>query len=223
MQTLVFLLDVDNTLLDNDQIKEDWNTHLQVELGPGLTAKFWDIYEQVRKERGVVDIPLSLARLREQAPITELDEQTYQHVCSLFENYPFYQRLYPHTIETLQHLRTLGVTAIVSDGDLFFQAEKIVSSDLAEMVEGRVLLFTHKQEHIDEIVRAYPANLYVMIDDKPQILQDSKKILGNRLTTVFVVQGKYATGQLPDGFAPDITVPHIGDLRSYSQEQFLPA
>lgn len=219
---LVFLLDVDNTLLDNDSIKEAWDQHLQVDLGPQLTKRFWDIYEQVRVERGVVDIPLSLSRLREQVSLTELDEQTYQHTYSIFENYPFYQALYPHTIETLQHLRTIGLTVIVSDGDQFFQAEKIVNSALAETVEGRVLLYIHKQEHIDEITRTYPADHYIMIDDKPQILHDSKQIMKDLLTTVFVVQGKYAHGQLPAGFAPDVTVPHIGDLRLFSREQFLP-
>lgn len=223
MQTLVFLIDVDNTLLDNDAIKADWDKQLQVELGPKLTRRFWEIYEQVRKEREIVDIPLALSRLREQTPSTELDEQTYQHVHSLFDNYPFHERLYPYTIETLEHLRTMGLTVIISDGDLVFQAEKITRSHLAEAVEGRVLLFTHKQGHLDEIMRAYPADHYVMIDDNPQILHDSKQIMRDRLTTVFVMQGHYASGQLPEGFVPDLTVPHIGDLRNYRKEQLLPA
>ena len=223
MQTLVFLIDVDNTLLDNDAIKADWDKQLQVELGPKLTKRFWEIYEQVRKEREIVDIPLALSRLREQTPSTELDEQTYQHVHSLFDNYPFHKRLYPYAIETLEHLRTMGLTVIISDGDLVFQAEKITRSQLAEAVEGRVLLFTHKQEHLDEIMRAYPADHYVMIDDNPQILHASKQIMRDRLTTVFVAQGHYASGQLPEGFVPDLTVQHIGDLRNYRKEQLLPA
>ena len=221
MQTLVFLIDVDNTLLDNDAIKADWDKQLQVELGPKLTRRFWEIYEQVRKEREIVDIPLALSRLREQTPSTELDEQTYQHVHSLFDNYPFHKRLYPYAIETLEHLRTMGLTVIISDGDLVFQAEKITRSLLAQAVEGRVLLFTHKQEHLDEIMRAYPADHYVMIDDNPQILHASKQIMRDRLTTVFVAQGHYASGQLPEGFVPDLTVPHIGDLRNYRKEQLL--
>ena len=221
MQTLVFLIDVDNTLLDNDAIKADWDKQLQVELGPKLTRRFWEIYEQVRKEREIVDIPLALSRLREQTPSTELDEQTYQHVHSLFDNYPFHKRLYPYAIETLEHLRTMGLTVIISDGDLVFQAEKITRSLLAQAVEGRVLLFTHKQEHLDEIMRAYPADHYVMIDDNPQILHASKQIMRDRLTTVFVMQGHYATSQLPEDFVPDLTVPHIGDLRNYRKEQLL--
>jgi FMN phosphatase YigB (HAD superfamily) len=222
MPSLVFLLDVDNTLINNDQVKEDLNAHLQVELGPKLTARFWEIYEQVRQEREVVDIPLSLQRFREEIPLSELDEQTFLHVKSIFDNYPFFYALYPHTLETLRHLRTMGLTVIVSDGDQFFQSEKIYRSDLAETVEGRVLIYTHKQQHLEEILQKYPADHYVMIDDKPDILVDSKAIMGKRLTTVFVKQGHYAK-QVPDNFTPDISVLHIGDLRNFTKEQFLKA
>ncbi|HLZ81179.1 MAG TPA: hypothetical protein VKP04_06070 [Ktedonobacteraceae bacterium] len=221
MPKLVFWIDVDNTLIANDEVKKDFDAHLQVEIGATLTARFWDIYEQARKERGVVDIPLALKRLREQTPLVELDEQTFAHVESIFDNYPFFQALYPHALETLQHLRTLGLTVIVSDGDQFFQSEKIFHSDLAEAVEGRVLLYVHKQQHLDEIMQQYPGDHYAIIDDKPDILADTKAILGKRLTTVFVKQGKYAAAQLPANFTPDLSVLHIGDLRSYSAEQFL--
>ena len=222
MPTLVFLLDVDNTLIDNDRVKEDLNAHLQVELGPKLTARFWEIYEQARQERGVVDIPLSLRRLREGTPLSELDEQTFLHVESIFDNYPFFYALFPHTLETLRHLSTMGLTVIVSDGDQSFQPDKIYRSDLAEAVEGRVLIFTHKQEHLEEILQKYLADHYAMVDDKPDILVDSKAKLGKRLTTVFVKQGHYAKS-VPDNFTPDISVIHIGDLRNFTKEQFLKA
>src|SRR6266705_7164665 len=189
-------------------------------MGDAMAARFWELYERARQESGVVNIPLALKLLREQTPLSELDEQTYLHVHSLFDNYPFFNALYPYTLETLQYLRTLGLTVIVSDGDLFFQAEKIFHSNLADAVEGRVLLYIHKQQHLDEVTAQYPADHYAMIDDKPQILYDSEAIMGNRLTTVFIKQGKYAAGPLPPGFAPDITVPHIGDLRNYKAEQF---
>jgi len=219
MSTLTFLIDVDNTLIDNDDVKRDYDMHLQAEMGPALAERFWDIYEQVRKERGVVDIPLALQRFREQTSLEELDEQTYLHVHSIFDNYPFSQALYPYALETLAYLRTIGLTVIVSDGDLFFQSEKIISSYLAETVEGRVLLYVHKQEHLDEVMAMYPADHYAMIDDKPQILVDSKAIMEKRLTTVFVQQGKYAEEQ-PPGFMPDISVLHFADLRSYKADQF---
>ena len=223
MPTLVFLLDVDNTLLDNDAVKDDINEHLKVEMGEQLTARYWELYEQARQESDVVNIPLALQRLREETPLSVLDEETYRHVHSIFDNYPFFDRLYPCALETLRHLRTLGLTVIVSDGDRCYQPEKIFLSDIAETVEGRVLIYIHKQQHLDEIQQRYPADRYVMIDDKPQILADSAAKMGDVLTTVFVEQGKYATNQHPDGFTPDISVLHIGDLRSYTAEQFLKA
>nr|HET6904527.1 HAD family hydrolase [Ktedonobacteraceae bacterium] len=221
MPTLVFLIDVDNTLLANDEVKENFDAHIRAELGPTLAARFWQIYEQVREEESVVDIPLSLARLREQTPLTEMDELTFAHVKSIFENYPFFQNLYPHVLETLRYLRTQGLTVIVSDGDEYFQAEKIFHSNLADAVEGRVLIYVHKQQHLDEVMATYPADHYAMIDDKPDILADSKVLLGDRLTTVFVQQGKYAQQPMPANFTPDITVLHFADLRAFSTEQFI--
>jgi FMN phosphatase YigB (HAD superfamily) len=220
MPTLVFLLDVDNTLIANDDAKEDLDAHIRVQLGEKLTARFWELYEKARAQEEVVDIPTALRWLREETPLSEMDEETYAHVHSIFDNYPYFNKLYPYALETLQHLRTLGLTVIVSDGDQFFQPEKIFRSDLAEAVEGRVLIYVHKQQHIDEIMQRYPGDHYVMIDDKPQILADSQPIMGSKLTTVFVKQGKYAS-QLPPNFSPDITVLHIGDLRTFTAEQFV--
>ena len=221
MPTLVFLIDVDNTLIDNDFVKDDLDEHIKVQMGESVTSRFWELYERAREESGVVNIPLALKWLREQTSLSELDEQTYLHVHSLFDNYPFFEALYPYALETLRYLRTLGLTVIVSDGDLFFQAEKIFDSDIAETVEGRVLIYTHKQEHIQEIMEQYPADHYVMIDDKPQILSDSKLIMGDKLSTIFVKQGKYAVDFKSDNFTPDIIVQHIGDIRRYKSEQFL--
>lgn len=221
MTSLTFFIDVDNTLIDNDTVKEDYEEHLQVELGPEITKRFWELYEEARKESDVVDIPLALRRLREVTPLEVLNEERFQHVKSIFDNYPFTQRLYPHALETIEHLKTLGTVVIVSDGDPIFQAEKIVNSSLAETVEGRVLLYVHKQQHLDEICQRYPADHFVMIDDKPSILVDSKAKMGNKLTTVFVKQGKYAQEGLPGNFQADISVLHIGDLMAFTAEQFL--
>jgi len=220
MVQLAFLLDVDNTLLANDEVKEKLDHQLRTELGNELTGRFWEIYEQVRHERSVVDIPLSLTRLRAEVPENQLDEQTYQRVHALFDTFPFFQYLYPHVIETLHYLRTLGQTIIVSDGDQYFQAEKIVNSHLAEAVEGHVLIYIHKQQHMEEIFQRYPADHYVMVDDKAQILADCKALPGHRLTTVFVKQGKYAQELLPADFVPTISVDHIGDLRDFSATDF---
>ena len=219
--TIVFLIDVDNTLINNDHVKNEIDEVLKVELGETLTARYWDLYEKARHEEGYVDIPLALKWLREQTPLSELDEQTYLHVLSIFYNFPFFDALYPHTLETLRYLETIGLTVIVSDGDLYYQAEKIIRSALAEAVGGRVLIYTHKQKHLQEILQKYPTDHYAMIDDRPDILTDSKTMMGKILTTVFVEQGKYAAGAKPSNFAPDIHVLHIGDLRNYSKEQFL--
>src|SRR6266566_1651285 len=162
MPTLVFLIDVDNTLIDNDFVKSDLDEHIKVQMGETVTNRFWELYEQTREDGDVINIPLALKWLREQTPLSELDEQTYEHVHSLFDNYPFFNALYPHTLETLRYLRTLGLTVILSDGDLYFQAEKIFNSDIAETVEGRVLLYTHKQEHLHEI-RSYSAEQFLHV------------------------------------------------------------
>ncbi len=221
MPTLVFLIDVDNTLIDFDYVKDDLDEHIKVQMGETVTTRFWELYERTREESGEINIPLALQWLREQTPLSELDEQTYLHVHSLFDNYPFFTVLYPHALETLHYLRTLGLTVILTDGDSYFQAEKIFNSAIAGTVDGHVLIYTHKQEHFNEIMLQYPADQYAMIDDKPQILAESKLILGNKLTTVFVQQGKYAAGPKPENFQPDISVQHFGDLRFYSAEQFL--
>ena len=168
MPALVFWIDVDNTLLDNDRIKEAQNEALLAELGPKLSQRYWDIYEEVRAERGVVDIPLALRYLRERTSLDDLDDFAHQHVRSLFENFPFQDFLYPHVLETLQYLNTIGTPVIVSDGDKAYQAEKIYQSNIADAVNGRVLLFIHKQEHLDEIDQLYPADHWAIIDDKPQ-------------------------------------------------------
>ena len=220
MPALVFWLDVDNTLIANDDVKEDLDRHLQSEVGPQLAQRYWDLYEQVRKEESVVDIPRALVELREQTSLAEMDELTFQHVKSIFDNYPFIKALYPYALETVQHLGTLGTTVIVSDGDPIFQSEKILNSSLAEIVDGRVLLYIHKQQHLEETMKAYPGDHYVMVDDKPDILLDTKELLQERVTTVFVRQGKYAK-QLPEHFQADIALNPIGDLPSYIAPQFL--
>ncbi|HTI14741.1 MAG TPA: HAD family hydrolase [Dictyobacter sp.] len=220
MPTLTFWIDVDNTLLANDDVKQRQDDFLQSELGPELTKRYWDAYEQVRKEKGVVDIPFTLRRFREQIPHSELDDYTYRHAHSMFDNFPFYNFLYPEALETLQALNRIGTTVIVSDGDLNYQAEKILNSAVAEAVGGRVLLYIHKQHHLEEIMQRYPADHYAMIDDKPQILADMKKLLGDKLTTVFVKQGKYANAGFPEGFIPDVSVEHLKDLQQLPASQF---
>jgi FMN phosphatase YigB (HAD superfamily) len=223
MPGLTFWIDVDNTLLDNDHVKEDLDRHIRPEIGSRLADRFWQLYEEVRHTSGVVNIPQALERLRATTSESELDEQTFLHVRSLFEHYPFVEALYPQALETLAYLRTLGLTVIVSDGDQVFQAEKILTSTLAEAVEGRVLIYDHKQRHLEETMQRYPADHYVAIDDRLDILADLQGRLGTQLTSVFVKQGKYAAqaAELAPGFQADITVEHIADLQGYSAARLL--
>lgn len=221
MPKLVFWIDVDNTLLDNDRIKEAQSDALLAEVGPALCQRYWDIYEEVREQQSVVNIPDTLRILRERTSLDEMDELTFQHAHSLFDNFPFQEFLYPHVVETLQYLDSIGMPVIVSDGDKNYQAEKIFNSGIAQAVDGRVLLFIHKQEQLDEIEQRYPADHWAIIDDKPQILIDVKKLKGDHITTVFVDQGKYAQAGFPASFVPDISLAQIGDARHISVEEFL--
>lgn len=220
MTKLVFLIDVDNTLLDNDAIKTDYQQRLHNELGETLTRRFWHIYEQVREDTGVVDIPETLTRFREQIPHKELPEASYLRILSAIDNYPFAEALYPQTLQTIKHLKSMGQAVIVSDGDDYFQARKIIRSHLAAAVDSCVLLYTHKQEHLDEIRQLYPGDHYVVIDDKPTILIDIKNHLRQQSTTIFVQQGKYAA-QAPEHFRPDITINHLADLQQFHRDHFL--
>src|SRR6516165_1109425 len=119
MITLAFFIDVDNTLIDNDFVKSDLDEHIRVQMGDALADSFWELYEKTREDGDVINIPLALEGLRKKTSLSELDELTYQHVHSLFDNYPFFDALYPHALETLRYLRTIGLTVILSDGDLY--------------------------------------------------------------------------------------------------------
>ncbi|WP_069801245.1 HAD family hydrolase [Thermogemmatispora onikobensis] len=224
MSTLVFWIDVDNTLLNNDHVKAELERELRAVLGAALTERFWSLYEAVRHERGVVDIPQALRRLRAERSQRELPEARFQQACDLFEQYPFATALYPGAREALAHLSQLGLTVIVSDGDHLFQAEKIVNSHLAEAVGGRVLIYDHKERHLEETMRRYPGEQYVAIDDRLDLLAACKVQLGERLTTVFVRQGRHAEEGLrqPGHYQADRSVEAIGQLCHYRATDFLP-
>jgi FMN phosphatase YigB (HAD superfamily) len=131
-------------------------------------------------------------------------------------DYPFVDRLYPGSLDALEHVSAWGPTVILSDGDVVFQPRKVQRSGLWEAVEGRVLIYIHKEQMLDEVERLYPARHYIMVDDKLRILAAMKKIWGNRLTTIFVRQGHYALdGQTIATHMPaDFTIERIGDLVS---------
>ena len=217
--SVVFLLDVDNTLLDNDRFAADLGDTLGQAFGTTERDRYWAIYAQLRDELGYADYLGALQHFR-----TGLDnDPSLLQMSAYLLEYPFAERLYPHALDTVAHLRTLGPTAILSDGDVVFQPRKIQHAGLWKALRGEVLIYLHKQQMLVAMQQRYPAAHYVMVDDKPQILAEMKQRLGHKLTTVFVRQGHYAAAAPAElQPAPDLTIACIGDLRGRKLEDFLP-
>ena len=218
---LVFLLDVDNTLLDNDRFADDLGDTLTRAFGRTEHDRYWSIYEQLRAECGFADYLGALQRFRRGL---DNDPALLQTSTYLLE-YPFAERLYSHALETIAHLRTLAPTAILSDGDVVFQPRKIRHAGIWAAVDGEVLIYVHKQLMLVAMRQRYPAAHYVMVDDKPQILAAMKQQLGARLTTVFVRQGHYAADSVHETIerAPDLATACIDELRGRKLADFLPS
>lgn len=211
----VFLFDVDNTLLDNDRIIADLREDLVRKFGVAGSNRYWTVFEALRSELGYADYLGALQRYRAEFE-GEDEEGAYQllSLSSVLIDYPFADRLYPRALEVVAHLGRLGQSVILSDGDVVFQPRKIQRSGLWAAVGGRVLIYVHKEQMLDDVQRRFPARRYVMIDDKLRILSAMKDILGMRLLTVFARQGHYAhdPANLARYPAADITVDRVGDL-----------
>jgi hypothetical protein len=210
--SVVFLLDVDDTLLDNDRIQEGLRSHLEHEFGPENSDRYWASFEELRAELGYADYLGALQRYR----LTHLHEPRLLLLSSFLVDYPFADRLYPHALDVIERLRSWGPTVILSDGDVVFQPRKIQRSGLFEAVDGQVLIFIHK-EQLADVEQRYPARHYVLVDDKLRILAAVKGTWGTRLTTVFPRQGHYAHDpQALANYPPaDIMLEQIGDLLGY--------
>ncbi|MGI4813487.1 MAG: HAD family hydrolase [Janthinobacterium lividum] len=210
---LVFFSDVDNTLLDNDQIQNDLRAQLRLRLGDAACDRYWQIFEKTRDALGYADYLGSLQQLREQGE----NDLALLQLSTFMLDYPFPQRLYAKVPEVLQHLRQWGDTVILSDGDVVFQPHKIQGAGLWRAVEGRVLIYIHKEQMLERVERAYPALHYVMIDDKLRVLTAMKQQWGARLTTIFVRQGHYGLDDQANASYPaaDVSVERIGDLLDY--------
>lgn len=207
---VVFLLDVDNTLLDNDGVQDDLRDHLEREFGAASRDRYWAIFEALRAELGYADYLGALQRYR----LGDLSDTRLLLISSFLVDYPFASRLYPGALDAIRRLRALGLPVILSDGDVVFQPRKIERSGLWVAVEGRVLIYIHKEEMLDAVAERYPARRYVMIDDKLRILAAMKKTWKDRLTTIFPRQGHYALdpGNIAAYPPADITLERIGDL-----------
>ena len=207
---VVFLLDCDNTLLDNDRVVSDLSAHLETEFGPESRDRYWKIFEELRSELGYTDYLGALQRYR----LGDMNDPRLLRMSSFLVDYPFAERLYPRALDVVEHLRRWGSTVILSDGDVVFQPRKVQRSGLWDAVEGRVLIYIHKERMLDQVEKRYPARHYVMVDDKLRVLAAMKEILRERLTTVFPRQGHYARD--PRHVSPyppaDLAIERIGDL-----------
>jgi len=207
---LVFLVDVDNTLLDNDRLIRDLMTHIEREYGAQSRERYSQILEQVRSQLGYVDYLGALQQYR----LEHIDDPRVLQMSSFLVDYPFANRLYPGALDVLEHLDPQGTTVILSDGDVVFQPRKVARSGLWDAVDGRVLIYVHKEQMLHAVESRYPASHYVMIDDKIRILYAVKSFWGNRVTTVLPRQGHYAHDPVAMASFPpaDLTIEHIADL-----------
>jgi FMN phosphatase YigB (HAD superfamily) len=206
---VIFLIDVDNTLLDNDKVQEDLKDHLECAYGRVARERYWRILEDLFTELGYRDYLGALQLYRSEHPC----EVELLAMSSFLINYPFTARLFPGAIDVLKRLAGFGPTVILSDGDVVFQPHKVERAGLADAVAGRVLIYIHKEEALDDVERRYPAEHYVIVDDKRRILAAIKQFWGQRVTTVFARQGSYAHDPSIGSFpAADCTIDRIAEL-----------
>ena len=216
---VVFLFDVDNTLLDNDRVAADLQRHLARELGAEGAQEYWQIFEQLRTELGYADYLGALQGYRAKHP------RAPNLVCvsDFLINYSFAERLFPDALKVIEYVQQWGPAVVLSDGDVVFQPLKVSRSGLNNAVSGRVLIYVHKERELDDVEQRYPAQHYVLMDDKLRILTATKKLWGSRVTTVFVRQGHYATDPKILASSPpaDISLGRIGDLLQYRLPELL--
>ena len=216
---VVCLLDCDNTLLDNDRVQDDLRGHLEREFGVASRDRYWAIFEALRAELGYADYLGALQRYR----LGDMHDPRLLLMSSFLVDYPFADRLYPSAFDAIAHLRRFGLPVILSDGDVVFQPRKIQRSGLWDAVDGRVLIYIHKEQMLDDVRERYPARHYVMVDDKLRILAAMKEAWGDRLTTVLPRQGHYALDSRNLSAYPPaaLTVERIGDLVNFDRAAFL--
>jgi len=203
---VVFLLDVDNTLVDNDQVRQRLDDAIARIVGPEAARTYWQIYEEVRDERGFVDSLETLSRFHERA-----GDPSAGALDRAILDFPYVEVRFPETLRVLETLWRVGTPVILSDGDPVFQPLKIARAGVDQAVRGNVLVFQHKEEHLADVARLFPADQYIAVDDKAAILASIKLHWLARVRTVHVLQGKYADDQY-DGPRPDAVIGRIGDL-----------
>jgi FMN phosphatase YigB (HAD superfamily) len=210
---VVFLFDVDNTLLDNDRVTGDLRRYLEREVGRERGDRYWEIFESLRAELGYADYLGALQRYRVECPY----DSHLLTVSTYLVNYPFANRLFPNSLDVIEHCKQWGPVVILSDGDVVFQPRKVERSGLFEAVEGNILIYIHKELELADVERRYPAEHYVMVDDKLRILAAMKQAWGPRLTTVFPRQGHYALDPVETAkyTSADVSIGRVGNLLEY--------
>jgi len=210
MDPLVILFDVDNTLLDNDAIVADLRHHLEQVAGPKSVERYFQEFEEIREEMGYADYLGALQHYRAEDPY----DADFMRISFYLLSYPFRQRLFPGALEVAEEYSKLGTTVILTDGDVVFQPWKIVRSGLYEAFEGRVMIQIHKEKELFCVEQRFPAERFILVDDKLRLLHETKKVWGDRLTTIFPKQGHYAHDpKILAAYPPaDIAVDGIGDL-----------
>ena len=219
MDKVVFLFDVDNTLLDNDRVSKNLRSFLEKEVGAERSNRYWEIFEDLRRKLGYADYLGALQRYR-----LEYAYDTHLLALSTYLiNYPFANRLFPNSLDVIEHCKQWGKVVILTDGDVVFQPRKVERSGLFEAVEGNILIYIHKEFELDDVERRYPAEHYVLVDDKLRILTAIKEIWSDKVTTVFPRQGHYALDEkeLSKYPAADITIERIGDILNFTLDDFV--
>ena len=207
---VVFLFDVDNTLLDNDRVTRDLRDHLAAEYGEEVRDRYFAIFEDVRAETGYADYLGALQRYR----LEDMRDPRVLKISSWLLDYPFAERLYPGALEVVAHVARRGPAVVLSDVDAVFQPLKVERSGLWDAFAGNVLIYVHKERELENVERLFPARHYVMVDDKVRILTAIKQVWGSRVTTVFVRQGHYAldAGTVASYATPDVALERIDGL-----------
>lgn len=218
MNELVFLFDVDNTLLDNDHVQHDLSAHLEQHYGEKARDRYWALFEELRGQLGYADYLGALQRYR----LEDMHDPRVLRIANWLADYPFAARLYPAALDAVQHVQQWGTTVILSDGDAAFQPRKVERSGLWRTFGNNVLIFVHKEQSLDDVERLFPARHYVVVDDKLRILDALKQFWADRVTTVFPRQGHYALEPGLDSKyrKPDITLARIGDLLGCNRSDF---
>ena len=216
---VVFLLDIDNTLVNNDGVVADLMKHLERDVGVEQQERYWEFFEQLRNELGYADYLGALQRYRVAYPrdFKILDASMY------LVDYPFANRLFPNSLDAIEHARKMGKAIILSDGDVVFQPHKIYRSGVYDAIDGEVLIYIHKETELDDVAQRYPADHYVLVDDKVRILAEVKRQWGTHVTTVFPRQGHYANDpkEVAKYSAPDFTIERIGEFLKFDLDTLL--